>query len=175
MTDADNVHENHLDDPAEAATEAATETPSEVTAEVTADAHGEPHGDADGRSPAKADGGSGHHPPLPDNVQHIVDALDDKRAKDIVVLNLHEVSSSLDWFVIATGESSLQLRALETGVREDLRELGMRPRSVEGPSDRWILLDYGGIITHLMSPDARSFYDLEGLWADADRVSVTPS
>jgi ribosome-associated protein len=50
----------------------------------------------------------------------------------------------------------------------------VRPRAVEGPSTRWVLMDYGGVVAHLMSPEARDFYDLEGLWADAPRVPVTP-
>lgn len=112
---------------------------------------------------------------VPEEVQLIVDALDDKRAEDIVVLDLTEVSASLDYFVVATGGSSLQLRALEDSVRERLKQNGFRPRGVEGPSDRWVLLDYGGVVAHLMSPDARSFYDIEGLWADARRVRVMPA
>ncbi len=112
---------------------------------------------------------------MPEEVQLIVDALDDKRGKDIVVLDLTEVSSTLDYFVIATGESHLQLRALEDGVREHLKEHGFRARSVEGPSERWVLLDYGGIVAHIMSSEARAFYDLEGLWADARRVQVEPA
>lgn len=112
---------------------------------------------------------------VPPEVQLIVDALDDKRAKDIVVLDLTEVSTSLDFFVIATGESSLQLRALEDGVRDRLKQGGFRPRGVEGPSDRWVLIDYGGVVAHLMSPEARDFYDIEGLWADARRVQVAPA
>jgi ribosome-associated protein len=111
---------------------------------------------------------------VPKSVQLIVDALDDKRGKDIVVLDLSGVSDSLDWFVVATGESSLQLQALEDGVREKLKAAGHPPRSVEGPSARWVLLDYGDVVAHLMSPEAREFYDLEGLWADAERVDVTP-
>ncbi len=112
---------------------------------------------------------------VPEEVQLIVDALDDKRAKDVVVLDLSSVSATLDWFIIATGESSLQLGALEDGVIDRLKASGHRPRGVEGPSDRWLLLDYGGIVAHLMSPEAREFYDLEGLWADADRVEVAPA
>lgn len=112
---------------------------------------------------------------LPEEVQWIVDALDDKRAGDIVVLDLTGVSATLDYFVVATGESHLQLRALEDGVRERLKEHGFQPRGVEGPSDRWVLLDYGAVVAHIMSPEAREFYDIEGLWADARRVSVTPA
>jgi ribosome-associated protein len=111
---------------------------------------------------------------IPNEVQLIVDALDDRRAKDIVVLDLREVSESLDFFVVATGESSLQLKALEESVKGRLKETGVTPRGVEGPSNRWVLLDYGHVVAHVMSPDARSFYDLEGLWADARRLEVAP-
>lgn len=111
---------------------------------------------------------------LPEGVQEIVDALDDKRAVDVVVLDLRSVSDTLDCFVIATGESSLQLRALEEAVHSRLKAHGRLPSGVEGPSDRWVLLDYGPVVVHLMSPEARDFYDLEGLWADAARVAVTP-
>ncbi len=112
---------------------------------------------------------------VPAEVQAIVDALDDKRALDVAVLHLEVVSDTLDWFVVATGESSLQLQAMEGEVRERLKAAGVRPKSVEGPSARWVLMDYGGVVAHLMSPEAREFYDLEGLWADAPRVPVVPS
>lgn len=111
----------------------------------------------------------------PDDVQFIVDALDDKRAADIAVLDLRSVSDTLDWFVVATGESSLQLKALEESIRERMKQHGHQPRGVEGPSLRWVLLDYGAVVVHIMSPEARAFYDLEGLWADAERIAVTPS
>ncbi len=108
-------------------------------------------------------------------MQLIVDALDDRRAKDITVLNLRDVSETLDFFIVATGESSVQLRAMEERVRERLKETGIHPKGVEGPSTRWTLIDYGFIVVHVMSPEAREFYDLEGLWADADMLTVTPS
>jgi ribosome-associated protein len=112
---------------------------------------------------------------LPNELQTIVDALDDKRAKDIVVLELTDVSSTLDYFIIASGESSLQLKALEDSVHSRLKEEKIYPKGIEGPSQRWILLDYGYLVVHLMSPDARKFYDLEGLWADAKKLDITPN
>lgn len=113
--------------------------------------------------------------PTPQQIQTIVAALDDKRAKDITVLDLRGVSTSLDFFVIATGESSLQLKALEESVRERMKAAAQLPDGVEGPSDRWVLIDYGTVVVHLMSPEARDFYDLEGLWADAAKLEVVPS
>jgi ribosome-associated protein len=111
----------------------------------------------------------------PNEVQVIIDALDDKRAKDVKVLDLRQVSTSLDFFVIATGESSLQLKALEESVRERMKAGRVLPNGVEGPSDRWVLIDYGTVVVHLMSPEARDFYDLEGLWADATVLEIAPS
>ncbi len=111
---------------------------------------------------------------LRQEVQLAVNALDDRRARDITVLNLHDVSETLDYFIIATGESTLQLKALEEAVRDAFKTAGQFPRAVEGPSDRWILMDYGAIVVHLMNREAREFYDLEGLWADAETVEVTP-
>lgn len=108
-------------------------------------------------------------------MQTIIDALDDRRAKDIVVLDLSDVSATLDYFIVASGESALQIKAMETSVREQLKGEDVVFKGVEGPSERWVLLDYGDIIIHLMSPDAREFYDLEGLWADADRLDVSPA
>ncbi len=108
-------------------------------------------------------------------MQLIVDALDDRRAKDITVLDLQNASETLSYFVVATGESSVQLKAMEDRVRERLKASGFVPRAVEGPSARWVLMDYGFIVVHIMSPEAREFYDLEGLWADAEELTVIPS
>lgn len=91
------------------------------------------------------------------------------------MLDLSDVSATLDYFIVASGESALQIKAMETSVREQLKGEDVVFKGVEGPSERWVLLDYGDIIIHLMSPDAREFYDLEGLWADADRLDVSPA
>lgn len=109
---------------------------------------------------------------LPEEVHLIIETLDDGRAKDITVLDLHDVSETLSYFIIATGESSLQLRSLEQAVRERIKSTGQLPSSIESPSDRWILLDYGHVTLHLMSREARAFYDLEGLWADAVEIEI---
>ncbi|MEZ4631197.1 MAG: ribosome silencing factor [Deinococcales bacterium] len=108
-------------------------------------------------------------------LQGVIDALDDKKAYNIRILDLSEVSDSLSYFVIASGESNLQLKAMQDSVKEKLKDLNWLPRGIEGPSERWILMDYGHMIIHLMSPEARSFYDLEGLWADASEIEILPS
>src|SRR5690606_41581369 len=112
---------------------------------------------------------------VPHEVQVVVDALDDKRAVDIAVLDLRSASETLDWFIVASGESSLQLKALEDAVREGMKKAGHYPKGGEGPSARWVRLDYGAVVVHVMSPEARGFDGLEGLWADAERVAVQPN
>lgn len=112
---------------------------------------------------------------MTDILHIVVDALDDRRALDIRVLDLHDVSQSLDYFVVATGESNPQLKAMQEEVRSQLKPSSAELQAIEGPSDRWILLDYGALVIHLMSPDAREFYDLEGLWADAKVMDIQPS
>lgn len=103
-------------------------------------------------------------------IQIIKDALEDKKASNVVALDLTEVSTTLDYFVIATATSQPQLQALERNALEKMREAGVRAASVEGPSPRWVLLNFGAIIVHLMTPETREFYDLEGLWADAKKI-----
>ncbi|RIH87809.1 Ribosomal silencing factor RsfS [Meiothermus luteus] len=103
-------------------------------------------------------------------IAEIKEALEDKKALDVVALDLREVSDTLDYFVIATGTSQPHLQALERAVRERLQSQGLRADHVEGPSPRWVLLDYGPVLVHLMSPEAREYYDLEGFWADAKRL-----
>jgi ribosome-associated protein len=112
---------------------------------------------------------------IPAELQLIVDALDDKRGKDITVLDLREASSSLFYFVIATGESSLQLKAMQEEVKDRLKAEGYLPNAFEGPSELWQLMDYSGVVVHFMSPHGRAFYDLEGLWADAKRLDIVPN
>jgi ribosome-associated protein len=104
-------------------------------------------------------------------IEHIKVALEDKKAENVVALDLTDVSDSLDYFVIATGTSQPHLQALERAVQEKLLESGgIRAHKVEGPSPRWVLLDYGPVLVHLMSAEAREYYDLEGFWADAKRI-----
>ncbi len=100
----------------------------------------------------------------------IHDALEDKKGENIVMLDLSKVSDSLDYFVIASATNQPQLNSLERHVVEKLREINIKPASIEGPSARWVLINLGAVIVHLMNPEAREFYDLEGLWADADKI-----
>ena len=97
---------------------------------------------------------------------------DDKKAEDIVILDVREVSSVTDYFVIASGTSEPHLRAIVDEIRDRLRERHeLRPRAVDGTlQTAWVVLDYFDVIVHVMRQDLRDRYDLETLWGDAPRV-----
>jgi len=97
---------------------------------------------------------------------------DNKKAEDIVVLDVRELSSITDYFVIASGTSEPHLRAISDEIMNKLREEhGVRPRAVDGNlQTAWLVLDYFDVIVHVMRPEVRDHYDLETLWGDAPRV-----
>ena len=99
-------------------------------------------------------------------------ALDDKFAKDIMVRHIGAISALGDYFVLATGENANQLRAMAEAAEEALHKQGLSMRHKEGIPDNenksgWTLLDFGDIIIHLFDKEAREFYNLERMWADA--------
>ncbi|MBP7827197.1 MAG: ribosome silencing factor [Verrucomicrobia bacterium] len=97
---------------------------------------------------------------------------DNKKAEDIVILDLRQLSSITDYFVIASATSEPHLRAVVNEITDKLqREVGLHPRAVDGkPPSAWLVLDYFDVIVHVMRADLRERYDLEGLWGDAPRV-----
>ena len=97
---------------------------------------------------------------------------DNKKAEDIVILDVRELSSVTDYFVIASGSSEPHLRAIVEEITDKGREAkGLRPRAVDGTaSGGWVVLDYFEVIVHIMRQDVRERYDLETLWGDAPRV-----
>jgi ribosome-associated protein len=98
----------------------------------------------------------------------IVDALDEKKGEDILLLDLAEITSFTNMFVICSGGSERTLKALSNEVRRVIKEkYALRPMQVEGDSGSgWILLDYGVVILHLFSPALREYYALEQLWSE---------
>jgi ribosome-associated protein len=100
-------------------------------------------------------------------------AAGEKKATEIVVLDLREIASFTEHFVICTGANQRQVQAIAESVEEELREAGKRPLHTEGYSNaEWILLDYGDFIVHVFSNASRRFYDLERLWRDAKRTEI---
>jgi ribosome-associated protein len=99
----------------------------------------------------------------------------DNQAQDILLLDVRALTDLFDYFVVATGRSGRQLRAIADEIEEVLlRDFQEKRRSVSGYSDsRWIVLDYGDIMVNLFDPQSRGFYRLEDLWADAQRVPLS--
>ncbi|HXT60379.1 MAG TPA: ribosome silencing factor [Pirellulales bacterium] len=98
----------------------------------------------------------------------------ENRGRDIVVLDMREVTPVFDYFVVATGSSRRQLHAISEEIDHKLEdEMGDRRLGLEGYQDsRWILLDYGDVVIHLFEPEAREYYALEDLWCEARRVPL---
>lgn len=105
-------------------------------------------------------------------LKKVVGALEDGKAEDVVVLDLAQLTTMTDYFVIAHGANTRQVQALAKSVEEQLREAyQLRPHHVEGLSaGQWVLMDYGFVIVHLFLEDRRRYYSLERIWMDAPRV-----
>jgi len=113
---------------------------------------------------------------LPKAVTASVQAALDKKAEDVVVLDLRKAGGFTDYFVICTGGNARQINAIADSVRETLtRDLGERPALAEGiKRSEWILLDYFNFVVHVFSRDCRAFYGLERLWGNAERHEISP-
>jgi ribosome-associated protein len=105
------------------------------------------------------------------------EACDDRKAVDIRLIRIEDVSTLADWFVICTGLTSVQVRAIGRSVEERLEaEAGRVPLRREGKEEGlWLLLDYGEVIVHILTPQERSFYDLESFWGHGEQVPFQPA
>src|SRR5437870_2365123 len=113
-------------------------------------------------------------PRFPKAVAAAIGAARDKKAADIVVLDLRKAAGFTDYFVICTGQNPRQIAAIADSVEDTLKtDPGERPALVEGRErSEWILLDYFDLVVHVFSPDCRRFYDLERLWGNAERYVI---
>jgi ribosome-associated protein len=103
----------------------------------------------------------------------IAELAADKLAVDVVVIDLHDVIGYTDFFVICSGNTERQAKAIHDGIHQGMKEGGVLPRRVEGLNEaRWILMDYLDVIVHVFTPDARDYYRLEQLWGEAPRHAV---
>ena len=110
-----------------------------------------------------------------ERVRRTINAAWEKKALDVTVLDLREIASFTDYFVIATGTNRRQVQAISDEVVEQLKHSGTRAARVEGyQTAEWILVDYGDFVVHVFDEKARRFYDLERLWREASRVDVVP-
>ena len=99
-------------------------------------------------------------------------AADHKKAEEIVVLDLRGISSFSDFFVICSGQSEPQIKAIASGIRSELREKhDLAPTATDGmPGSQWMVIDYSGVLVHVMHASRREFYALDDLWSDAPLV-----
>ena len=98
---------------------------------------------------------------------------DERRADDVEILDLRSLTVMTDYFVIASGTTAVQVRAITEHIWDDLEHLGVRFKRREGYTDgRWVLLDYGDVVVHIFRHEDRQLYDLERLWGDAPRCAA---
>jgi len=116
---------------------------------------------------------AGSRKKLPSEVTSAVAAALDKKASDIVVLDLRHTPAFTDFFVVCSGQNSRQVKAIADNIEDTLRQAGVRPAHVEGyDRGEWILMDFFTLIVHVFAPQKRDFYGLERLWGDAIRIEM---
>jgi ribosome-associated protein len=102
-----------------------------------------------------------------------INASLEKKAKDLIILKVKELSAFADYFIIASGTSDRQVRAIATAIQENLKKAEILPLGIEGEAaGQWILMDYNDVIIHIFLDTVRTFYDLERLWSEAPRMTV---
>ncbi len=105
--------------------------------------------------------------------QLCAEAAENKKAFEILVLDLRKLSSVSDYFVICSGSNTTQVHAIADGIGRELVQVGVRPSHVEGATEaNWVLMDYGDVVVHIFEEKTRVYYSLERLWGDAPRLSV---
>lgn len=108
-----------------------------------------------------------------DLLQLVVDAADDKKAQNIVALNLQSISPVADYYVICHGNSDTQVQSITTEIRKKASDAGVLVRGIEGfDTARWVLIDLGDVVVHVFHREEREFYNIERLWSDAKAVEL---
>jgi ribosome-associated protein len=108
------------------------------------------------------------------NLAPYIEAVNGKKAEDIAILDVREMTAVADAFIICSGRSSRQVSAIGEHVLKDLRQRGIKALSAEGIRDgHWVLLDYGHVLIHVFYEPIRKFYDLESLWVRAKRIALS--
>ena len=110
-----------------------------------------------------------------EKVQLIVRTADDRQARDMVLLDLRGLTLMTDYFFICSGTSSTQIRTIVDKIMEAMKRAGMGGIRVEGyDAAQWVLMDYGDVVVHVMSPEQRDYYDLEAFWKEAPHMPLEP-
>lgn len=111
---------------------------------------------------------------IENNVKTVIEALEDKKAENIKVINIGSISSVADYFIITNGSNKSQVQALADNVTEKLAKDGIHAKQTEGyQSANWILLDYTDFVVHIFDKESRPFYDLERIWRDGTAVDIS--
>lgn len=106
-------------------------------------------------------------------LKYAVSLAEEKKGKDIILLNLKGISLVTDYFLLVTGNSVIQVKAIANYFEEKLPEMGIPVLRVEGlPEATWVLIDCGDLVVHVMIPETREFYNIERLWGDAEVMSL---
>ncbi|MBE5935647.1 MAG: ribosome silencing factor [Lachnospiraceae bacterium] len=109
---------------------------------------------------------------IKDMVNIAYGAVDEKKGHNIKVLDVSELTTIADYFILVTGTSTSQITALQDNVYKKLGDMGYKPSRIEGVrNSTWVLMDYNDIIVHIFSNDDREFYNLDNIWRDAKQVS----
>lgn len=106
-------------------------------------------------------------------VKEAVKAIDSKKGENIQVIGITDLTILADYFVIATGTSSTQVKALSEEVEYRLEQHGITPHHIEGRNTPWVCLDYNSVVIHVFYKDQRDFYQLERLWEDGKKIDIT--
>lgn len=116
---------------------------------------------------------AGTLPQVPSEVALAVELAQDRKAQEVVLLDLRGLSDATDYFLIASGTSDIHVRSIAENIIEELKQSGTRPDHVEGlRGGRWVLIDYVDFVIHVFHPAAREFYQLERLWGDAPSHTI---
>ncbi len=110
--------------------------------------------------------------PLSETLEQVIEAARDKKAENLVVLDLRQADAFTDYFVICSGRSHRQVNAIVEGLEVRLKRIGNRPIQIEGTGTDWVLIDCFDFIVHVFSPKTRNFYSLERLWGNAVRIEL---
>ncbi len=105
-------------------------------------------------------------------IEIAVNALNDKKAKEITAIEVGELTVIAEYFILATATSGTHVKALADIVEENLSKAGFEPDHIEGKATGWILLDYSGVVIHIFTKDTREFYNLDRLWSDGKQIDL---
>lgn len=114
-----------------------------------------------------------HEDSITELIKVTKNAIEEKKGEDIRIIDIHDISSFADYFIIAAGSNKKQIQTIADNIEEKLGKLGKEPKGIEGyPEASWVLMDYGEIIVHIFSAEERLFYDLERIWKDGKEIDL---